>query len=30
LLAPGHCAFNHAIADDLKRWKEEQTRRDDK
>ena len=30
LLAPGHGAFYHAIADDLRRWKEGQTRRDDK
>jgi len=29
LLAPGHGAFNQAVADDLKRWKEESPRQPD-
>ena len=30
LLAPGHGAFNHEVADDLKRWKEAPPRQPDK
>jgi len=30
LLAPGHGAFNQAMADDLKRWKEASPRQPDK
>jgi hypothetical protein len=30
LLAPGHGAFNQAVADDLKRWKEAPPRQPDK
>ena len=29
LLAPGHGAFNQAVADDLKRWKETSARQAD-
>jgi hypothetical protein len=30
LLAPGHGAFNQAVADDIKRWKEAPPRQPDK